>query len=267
MFLFLPDGEDPDSLVRAEGRDAFERRLDDAVPLSRLLFDHLAADTDPETPEGGARFVEHLRPLVARIPSGPFRRQLVMQIGELYAARVPAGAYRRRMEAWFDDLSRHESPKEIDRLASRMRAHTARLQGADTPATRAVRMLLHEPSLGAEAADAKLLHAADLADSELLAHLIEFLRDRPDLKPGALLEHYRQHAWFQRIEELAQRQPELSDPARLREEFAGCLRLVLGRAEHRRAQRRLEELTKRRLSELSIDERREFAALTARKRR
>ena len=64
VFLFLPEGEDPDSLVRAEGREAFERRLDDAVPLSRFLFDHLAADTDPSTPEGGASFVSHLRPLL-----------------------------------------------------------------------------------------------------------------------------------------------------------------------------------------------------------
>ena len=128
-------------------------------------------------------------------------------------------------------------------------------------------MLLHEPSLAIEAFDVDPLRTAEVADSELLVHLLETLHDHPDLKPGALLEHYRQHEWFSRIEALAHRRPELSDPERLRDEFTGCLRLVMDRAEHHRAQRRLEALTKRHPSDLSPDERREFARLTARKRR
>ena len=266
LFLFLPEGEDPDSLVRAEGREAFERRLEGAVPLSRFVFDHLAAEADPGTPEGGARFVDGLRPLLDRTPAGPFRNRFVTQVGELYAARVPSRS-RNQIDKWFEELSRDDSPKGLRRLGDQVREHTERLRSSESPATRAVRMLLHEPSLAADAREVERLRAADSADSALLAHLIEILHRRPDLGTGALLEHCRQHEWFGRIEDLARREPELTDPKRLRQEFAASLRLILGRAEHRRAQRRLQELTQRRLSELSEDERRELSRLTARRRR
>jgi len=264
-FLFLPEGEDPDSLVRAEGRHAFEGRLDGALPLSRFLFDHLAAGVDLGTAEGGARFLDRLRPHVGRIPAGPYRHQLVMQIGERYAGRVPAGPYRRRIESWFDDLSRDDPPRGLARLGSRMRAYDERLRGSESPATRAVRMLLHEPLLVSEATCIERLCTADVADADLLADLLETLHARPNLRTGGLIEHYRRHEWFGRIEALAHGKPELSDPTLLRGEFAGCLRWVLERAEHLRAQRRLDDLKNRRPSDLSEGERREFAELTARK--
>ena len=106
------------------------------------------------------------------------------------------------------------------------------------------------------------MRAADVPGADLLADLVETLHERPDLSTGVLLEHFREHEWSRSLEALAHSEPEISDPAGLREEFAGCLRLVLERAEHHRAQRRLEELSKRRLSELSGDERREFTELT-----
>ena len=264
LFLFLPEGEDPDSLVRAEGRDAFERRIEGAVPLSRFVFDHLAAEVDLRTPEGGARFVDGLRPLLDRTPAGPFRNRLVTQVGELYAARVPARS-RSQIDKWFEELSRDDSSKGLRRLGDQVREHTERLRSSESPATRAVRLLLHHPSLASEAVDVELLRTADTADSELLADVIETLHSRPDLQPGALLDRYRQQEWFPRIEALARREPELTDPEALGREFAGCLRLILDGAEHLRAQRRLEELTRRRLPDLSEDERREFARLTARK--
>ena len=71
LFLFIPEGEDPDSLVRAEGRGAFESRLYGAVPLSRFLFDHLTAGVDLGTPEGGARFVDHSRLISSEFRSVP----------------------------------------------------------------------------------------------------------------------------------------------------------------------------------------------------
>ena len=232
LFLFLPEGEDPDSLVRTEGRQAFESRLDDAQPLSRFLFDHLAAGIDPDTPEGGARFVEQIHPHLDRIPAGPYRHQLGMQLGELYTAEMPAGPYRRQVERWFDELSRQDASKALGRLGHRIRTHTDRLRGSESPATRAVRLLLHAPSLAAEAIDVEGLRAADLEDTELLAELIEILHARPDLRTGGVLEHCRQRGWLRRIEVLLRREPELSDPERLREEFVGSLRLVAGRAEH-----------------------------------
>ncbi|MGA1384912.1 MAG: DNA primase, partial [Steroidobacteraceae bacterium] len=64
-FLFLPEGHDPDTLVGEEGREAFEGRLDQALPLSEYLVQELTAQVDLTHADGRARFAEIARPLVA----------------------------------------------------------------------------------------------------------------------------------------------------------------------------------------------------------
>lgn len=56
-FMFLPDGEDPDTLVRKEGKAAFEARMEQAQPLSTFLFNSLLPQVDLSTPDG--RAAEH----------------------------------------------------------------------------------------------------------------------------------------------------------------------------------------------------------------
>lgn len=72
-FLFLPDGEDPDSLVRAEGQAAFARRIQHSTPLADYLFDELRGQGDPNTLAGRARMAELARPLLEKLPEGHFR--------------------------------------------------------------------------------------------------------------------------------------------------------------------------------------------------
>ena len=76
-FLFLPDGEDPDSLVGKEGKAAFEARYATALPLSEYLVTHLAEDIDISHADGKARFVAEARPLLERVPPGPYRELLL----------------------------------------------------------------------------------------------------------------------------------------------------------------------------------------------
>ena len=79
-FLFLPDGHDPDTLVREEGREAFETRLADAMPLSEYLIRELSSRVETGSVDGRARLVELARPLVRRIPSDVYRELLVNQL-------------------------------------------------------------------------------------------------------------------------------------------------------------------------------------------
>ena len=75
-FLFLPDGEDPDTLVRKEGRDAFEQRLGQATLLSDFLFEHLSAEVDLGSAEGRARLDSEARGLLQGMPTGTYRSLL-----------------------------------------------------------------------------------------------------------------------------------------------------------------------------------------------
>ncbi len=87
-FLFLPPEHDPDSFVREQGADAFERCVSQAVPLSRQLVEAAGDGCDLETAEGRARLLAQARPLVAQLPSGVLRGQIVDALAE--AAHVPA---------------------------------------------------------------------------------------------------------------------------------------------------------------------------------
>ncbi len=67
VFLFLPDGEDPDDFVRKRGKAAFESALASAVPLSEVLLSELAARHPPTSAEGRAALVAAARPYLAQI--------------------------------------------------------------------------------------------------------------------------------------------------------------------------------------------------------
>lgn len=81
-FVFLPQGEDPDSFVRTRGTAAFERLIAEATPLSDYLLRELAAQCDLTSAEGKARLVADAKPLLGRLQSPLLRLQLVKRLAE-----------------------------------------------------------------------------------------------------------------------------------------------------------------------------------------
>jgi DNA primase len=88
-FLFLPEGEDPDTYVRKHGREAFEARVREAETLSQFLLAQLRAENDLGTAEGRARFVSMAKPHIQKITAPALRLQLINEIAQL--ARVGEG--------------------------------------------------------------------------------------------------------------------------------------------------------------------------------
>jgi DNA primase len=82
-FLFLPPEHDPDSFIRAFGRDAFSRYVNEATPLSRFLIESAREGCDLNTAEGRAHLASNAKPLWGQLPEGALRRQLLGEIAEL----------------------------------------------------------------------------------------------------------------------------------------------------------------------------------------
>jgi DNA primase len=82
-FLFLPEGEDPDTLVRKEGKDKFEWRINQAPHLTDFLFDHLQEGLDMSSMEGKATLSQLSMPLIQKIPEGVFKQLVVGKLSEL----------------------------------------------------------------------------------------------------------------------------------------------------------------------------------------
>jgi DNA primase len=88
-FLFLPEGEDPDSYVRKHGKDGWKRKLREAETLSQFLLAQLRAECDLETAEGRARLTSIAKPHVQKMAAPALRLQLINEIARL--AKLPEG--------------------------------------------------------------------------------------------------------------------------------------------------------------------------------
>lgn len=81
-FVFLPEADDPDSFVRRQGTEAFERLIAQAMPLSEFLLRELASHCDMTSAEGKAKLVAEAKPLLARLQTPLLRLQLVKRLAE-----------------------------------------------------------------------------------------------------------------------------------------------------------------------------------------
>ena len=82
-FLFLPQGEDPDSFVRKEGKETFEKMLQDAKPLSQFLLDELKSQVDMQTPEGRAKLLQEAAPRIKQVAAPLLSLMLRKQLAQL----------------------------------------------------------------------------------------------------------------------------------------------------------------------------------------
>ena len=192
-FLFLPEGEDPDSLVAKEGAERFAARVDDAEPLSRFLLRRLAEQVDMSSLDGRARLAELARPLVRRVPDGVFRSLLLQQLAaavgmaEDKLARLLA---RDGTVAARPDGSRRRRPAG----APNPRASLVR---------QAITLVLQYPTAAAEITVPEGLATLDRPGLPLLAALLEEARARPNITAGGLLERWREKTDYPHLAKLA----------------------------------------------------------------
>jgi len=168
-FLFLPDGEDPDSVVRSEGPARLSERLDQAAPLSSFLFEELGAKLDLATPDGRARLVALAEPLLERLPPGPFAELMVQEL-------------QRRAGLFSATAARPASRKPASQGAS---------ERPLTPVQYAVAILVQHPELAVDTERQLLEVPAEVKGAGFLAQLIDFCRDKPNISTALILEHWR----------------------------------------------------------------------------
>ncbi|HET7587490.1 MAG TPA: DNA primase [Gammaproteobacteria bacterium] len=241
-FLFVPEGEDPDSLVRAEGAPAFEARIKSADPLSKFLLDRLAADSDLTSIDGRARLAAAARPLIARIPDAVYRQMLLDELAKI--ARLSAERLTMLM-------------KQPDDAGPRAQRRRAARSGAKTPMQHVITLLLQQPALAEVAGDSAELARVELPGMSLFVELLEFIRERPHITTGGILEHWRQRPEGRHLEKLAAESLLVPEDG-VREEFIG--RLEQFRARPR--EQRFEALRVKPLKELSAEEKAELRVLS-----
>ena len=187
-FLFLPDGEDPDSVIRDQGADTFRTLIDSATPLPDLLFDTLLNQTDLTRMDGKARLATLARPLVSRVPEGPLRELMQQRLSDLTGV-APSG---------LGGLP--TTPPTVPH--KRASARSKRL----SPLATAISVLVQRPQLatGLDLPTA-VVEAQDDPGVQLLTKVHGLARENPQLTTASLIERFRGDEQQPTLEKLASR--------------------------------------------------------------
>ncbi len=233
-FLFLPDGEDPDSLVRRIGSESMQAEIARSLPLSEFLFDKLAEQVDMSSLDGRARLGELARPLLDKLPPGMFRDMMQQALHERIGLAATA-----------------TKPK----TGGGPRPRIPRPQGSIPPVRRAVALLVQHPEL----AELDLPAGWEQLESpgiELLRKLIDAARAQPGIHSGSLVERWQDATTRKHLAKLAVLDLGLADDAA--QQFLGTLQALC--AEQQRSERE-KLLTKSRSQPLSETEKQRLREL------
>ncbi len=172
-FMFLPDGEDPDTLVRKEGKEAFEARMEHAQPLSTFLFNSLMPQVDLSSPDGRAQLNTLADPLISQVPGETLRTLLRQELGN--KTGVP---YEQQWERFAPKHAENAVTKPVPQL----KRTTMRIL---------IGLLVQNPELAPSVPPLNGLEQAKLPGLKLFIDLVNTCLAQPGLTTGQLLELYR----------------------------------------------------------------------------
>ena len=252
-FLFLPEGEDPDTLVGAEGAEAFEARIAEALPISEFLVTQLVARTDLASVDGRARLAELARPLLARVPPGVYHELLMDRLaGEV---RMPATRLAELLRAR-PAAGRSSAPAA--RPATRA-GRPPRSAGRQPLLTQAIMLALHHPGAARNIAALPAWLAGDAKGFAVLRELLETARAEPKLTTAQLVERWRDRPEGGRLAELAGEESLVADARAAGRELGSLLERIGAELGPEKRLNELIELAKER--RLTGPEQKEFQGL------
>ena len=219
FFLFLPDGEDPDSIVRSEGREGFDARLANATPLSQFVFDSLGLEVNLSTLEGKGRLAERAKPLLAQIPDGAFGDLMRARLTELTGVGARSAAPDTHV------------PTQRARSASRVATPKRSLVRS------VISLLLQHPQLAHDVQGIGAIAGLRQPGIDVLVDLLQVIDARPDITTGALVEHFEGRDAHAALQKLAT-QDMPGNEATWRTEFADAV----GQLQRMVVQQRVDEL-------------------------
>ena len=233
--IFLPDGEDPDSLIREKGKSGFQRFVDNALPGLEFLFSRLSEGLDLESIDGQAKLSGLIGPYISRVPEGLLRQMLEQKLANVTGAPVRVNTpIDGNAEPLSMPLPDYDYEPDFDYEPSfDGEAHyevsappPARIQGLDKVGERLLTYLLQEPGwwhdVDLELRGAVLEMSAELG---LLGELMKYIDAHEDVDAEELLIVWSDHPGYANMLEKAQAASELDRAAQRQGFLDGVARL------------------------------------------
>lgn len=245
-FLFLPEGEDPDSYVRQAGKEAFEDLLQNTIPLSVFLFKSLLVHVDLQTDEGRAKLVRDAKPLLKQINAPALVLMLLKRLSEL--TNISQGEL--------------EEMLQIKRTAAtRVRAKAPRPRLV-TPFRWLIQILLYQPIYFKKLDRGLFTNLGGLHEEEkALKALIEIFDKHPHIvdetSRSSLVVYFQDNPHRGLLETIESETLEWDNTIDLEAEFSGALM----RIQEMQRKRRMAELHSKPLNMMTLEEKQELKRL------
>lgn len=239
-FMFLPDGEDPDSYIREHGKQQFEQHVFHATSLSEFLFSTLMQQVDTSSNEGKAKLTSLAVPLIEKVPGGTLR----LYLRDLLGKKLGLLDERQLQQLISKNNSTQTTPqphKEIKR----------------TPMRVVIALLLQKPSYAELAPDLNSIRQIDLPGLSLLLNVLDICRENPNINSAQLMEYWRNQKNEALLSRLMNWDIPLNDDNE-QDVFLDTLDKILAQC----VEKQIETLqAKERSSGLSVEEKRELQDL------
>ncbi|ENB2044305.1 DNA primase [Vibrio alginolyticus] len=173
-FMFLPDGEDPDSYIRQNGKQAFEQQVFNAMPLSEFMFSSLTQQVDMSTKEGMAKLSTLAVPLIDKVPGGTLRLYLRELLGRRLGL-VDERQLQQLISKQGKEDKRPQPHKEIKR----------------TPMREVIALLIQNPQYVSMVPDLTSVRDLPIPGLSLFVDVLDKCQAHPHINTGQLLEHWR----------------------------------------------------------------------------
>ncbi|MDD7805796.1 MAG: DNA primase [Endozoicomonas sp. (ex Botrylloides leachii)] len=225
-FLFLPQGEDPDTIVRAEGVEAFKSRIKtDAQSIDSFLFNRLKEGIDLQSMDGRARFTKLAQPYIDKLPSGIFKQLMIQKLAGLTGLNPDQIAQHLSGNEASDPMTTTEPTLQLKKtpIAEHNYPPASRVQSWETErkntlfkpqrqakenskisgAGYAIRQLLCNTKLAESVSNISDLKQNDSTDSLLLVKLLETLKRTPELSAIQLIAREHNTDYGFRLRQIA----------------------------------------------------------------
>jgi len=181
-FMFLADGEDPDSFVQKEGKDNFEHLIGQSLPLSDFLFQQLLVQVDMSSSDSKSKLAQLAIPLIGQLNESTFRQMMEERLTKLLGIEL-------------EGLQKLLPQKESSGNKS--------VKSKTTPMRLAISILLQHPNIAYGLPDFPEFKEIQLPGLSLLNSLLDICRVTPNITTGQLLEHWRETPQSKQLNQLA----------------------------------------------------------------
>jgi len=205
-FLFLPEGQDPDSYVGEHGKEAFETLVEQASTLTQYLFENLLGECNIRTLEGRSQFLDRLRPYFSQIPLQSLRDQILAEVEQRLGQQIDG----RMLRLLGEDKPVSTAPPRVPDT------HW-------TPTRLAINLLLQKPALALTTGSHDALADSAIPGVALLLRILDCIHDEPEISTQNLLDRFRGDEHEAHLYKLAAMEPQIGNDENLERMFADCL--------------------------------------------